>query len=165
VSYSRRDATATLFVESAAIALGKQTLGEIGQLSPVLARAHDLRDPVYLAELNLDLLLSRRSSSKSFKALPAFPTIRRDVAMLVSEPITHEQVLDVVRRTKPQNLENVELFDVFRGRNVPQGQKSMAYAFTYRSQEKTLTDNEVNAAHEKLLIQLRSDLAATIRDS
>jgi phenylalanyl-tRNA synthetase beta chain len=165
VTYSRCEATTPLFVESAAIVLGKQNLGEMGQLNPVLARAHDLRDPVYLAELNLDLLLSRRSSSKSFKPLPAFPTIRRDVAMLVSEPTTHEQILTVVKQTKPQNLESVELFDVFRGKNVPEGQKSMAYAFTYRSPEKTLTDNEVNAAHEKLLVQLRADLAATIRDS
>src|SRR5207237_4854330 len=101
------------------------------------------------AELNLDLLLSRRNPAKSFRPLPAFPPIRRDVAMLVPEATTHESVLQAIKQAKPANLESVELFDVFRGKNVPAGQKSLAYALTYRSEERTLTDAEVNAAHEK----------------
>jgi len=95
---------------------------------------------VLLAELNLDLLLTRRSAAKSFKPLPAFPSIRRDVAMLVPEATTHEAVLQVLKQAKPANMESVELFDVFRGKNVPSSQKSMAYAFTYRHPERTLTD-------------------------
>jgi len=62
----------------------------------------------------------------------------------------------VVKQTKPANLESVELFDVFRGKNVPEGQKSLAYAFTYRSAEKTLTDAEATAAHDKLVKQYSS---------
>jgi phenylalanyl-tRNA synthetase beta chain len=72
--------------------------------------------------------------------------------------------LNTVKQTKPQNLESVELFDVFRGKNVPSGQKSMAYAFTYRSAERTLTDAEVNAAHDKLVEQFKQKLGAVIRD-
>jgi len=109
-------------------------------------RVYFLRDPVFLSELNLDLLLARRNTDKSFKPLPAFPTVRRDVAMIVSEATTHEGVLSVVRQSKPPNLESVELFDVFRGKNIPPGQKSMAYAFTYRNAEQTLTDAEAAAA-------------------
>jgi len=163
VSYARRAESSELFLESASIQLGKQTLGELGQLSPVLAKKMDLRDAVLLAELNLDLLLARRSAVRSFKPLPPFPSIRRDVAMLVSESTTHEAVLQTVKATKPANLEAVELFDVFRGKNVPEGQKSLAYAFTYRSPEKTLTDAEVNGAHDQLVEQLRQKLAAVIR--
>jgi len=143
----------------------KLLLGELGQLQPALARQYDLRDAVFLAELNLDMLLARRNPSHSFKALPHFPGIRRDVAMLVAETLTHENVLQAVRQAKPANLETVELFDVFRGQNVPAGQKSVAYAFTYRSLEKTLTDAEVNAAHEKLVAQLKTALVATVRES
>src|SRR5207248_8076868 len=106
-----------------------------------------------------------RKTGKTLKPLPAFPTIRRDVAMLVPEITTHEAVLNTVKQAKPQNLENVQLFDVFRGKNVPPGQKSMAYAFTYRNPERTLTDAEVNGAHEKLIGQLKQTLQATIRDS
>jgi phenylalanyl-tRNA synthetase beta chain len=167
MNYARRDGGAAMFLESATIHLGKNTLGEFGQLSPALARENDLRDAVLLAELNLDLLVSlarRNAAVKSFKPLPAFPAIRRDVAMLVPETTTHEAVLNAVRSAKPQNLERTELFDVFRGKNVPPGSKSMAYAFTYRSAERTLTDAEVNAAHEKLVEQFKRSLSAVIRE-
>jgi phenylalanyl-tRNA synthetase beta chain len=164
MTFNRRPDPSGWFLESATIQLGKQTLGEFGQLAPPLAKKHDLRDAVFLAELNLDLLLARRNPAKSFKPLPPFPTIRRDVAMLVPEATTHDAVLQIVKQTKPANLEAVELFDVFRGKNVPAGQKSVAYAFTYRSPEKTLTDAEVNAAHEKLVLQFKENLGAAVRE-
>jgi phenylalanyl-tRNA synthetase beta chain len=164
MTYNRRTEGTPLFLESATIQLGKQQLGEFGQLLPTLAKKYDLRDAVFLAELNLDLLLARRNPSKSFKSLPAFPAIRRDVAMLVPEATTHDAILQVVKQTKPANLESVELFDVFRGKNVPEGQKSLAYAFTYRNPEKTLTDAEATAAHEKLVEQFRKVLQATVRE-
>ncbi len=165
VSYAKRAESTAFFLESATIHLGKQPLGEMGLLLPTLAKKNDLRDAVLLVELNLDLLIARRASGKSSKPLPAFPSIRRDVAMLVPEAVTHEAVLQVVKQAKPANLEATELFDVFRGKNVPAGLKSMAYAFTYRSAEKTLTDAEVNAAHEKLVTDLKAKLQAMVRES
>jgi len=165
IVFARRDESTPLFLESATISLGgKLPLGELGQLLPTLAKKYDLRDAVFLVEFNLDLLLARRNPAKSFKPLPQFPTIRRDVAMLVPEATTHEAVLQTVRKTKPANLEVVELFDVFRGKNVPEGQKSVAYAFTYRSLEKTLTDAEVNAVHLKIVEALKQNLGATVRE-
>ncbi len=164
-NYVRRADSTALFLESATIHLGKFQLGEFGQLLPPLAKQYDLRDPVLLAELNLDQLLARRNTGKSFRPLPAFPAIRRDVAMILPEATTHEAILQVVKQAKPANLEGVELFDVFRGKNVPPGQKSMAYAFTYRHAERTLTDAEVNAAHEKLVAQLKQRLQAVVRES
>ena len=165
LTYVRRAESTSLCLESATIQLGKQTIGELGQLLPALAKRYDSRDAVLLAELNLDLLLARRNTAKTLKALPAFPTIRRDVAMLVPETTTHEAVLTTVKQAKPQHLESLELFDVFRGQNVPAGQKSMAYAFTYRNAERTLTDAEVNAAHEKLVEQFKQNLQAVLRES
>jgi phenylalanyl-tRNA synthetase beta chain len=159
------DAGKGLFLESASIQLGgKLPLGQMGQLSPVLAKKYDLRDPVFLVELNLDQLLARRNPAKSFKPLPLFPAIRRDVAMLVPEATTHDAVWQVVRQAKPANLETVELFDVFRGKHVPEGQKSLAYAFIYRSPEKTLTDAEVNTAHTKVVEAFKTQLKATVRE-
>jgi phenylalanyl-tRNA synthetase beta chain len=164
MTFNRRAESTALFLESATIQLGKQALGEIGLLSPVLAKKYDLRDAVFLAELNLDQLLARRNPAKSFKPLPQFPAIRRDVAMLVPEATTHDAVLRVVKQTKPANLEAVELFDVFRGKNVPEGQKSLAYAFTYRNAERTLTDAEVNTAHTKVVEAFKSQLKAVVRE-
>jgi len=164
LNYSRRTESTSLFLESSLIQLGKFRIGEFGQLLPALAHRYDLRDAVLLAELNLDLLLARRNTTKGFKPLPVFPAIRRDVAMIVPEATSHESVLQVIRQAKPANLESVELFDIFRGKNVSAGQKSMAYAFTYRNAQRTLTDAEVNAAHEKLVEQLKQNLSATIRE-
>lgn len=164
ISFAAAGDATPLFLESGFVQLGKFQLGRFGHLSPILARQYDLRDPVLLAELNFDVLLARRNPGKSFKPLPAFPPIRRDVAMLVPEATTHEAVQQVAKQTKPANLESVELFDVFRGKNVPAGQKSMAYAFIYRSAEHTLTDAEVSAAHEKLVEQFKQKLGATVRE-
>jgi phenylalanyl-tRNA synthetase beta chain len=152
-------------VESATIHLGKFQIGEFGLVLPMLAKRYDLRDAVLLAELNLDSLLARRNPQKSFRALPAFPSIRRDIAMLVPETTSHEAVLQTVKQAKPANLESIDLFDVFRGKNVPAGQKSLAYALTYRNAERTLTDTEVNAAHEKLVAQLKQNLQAMVRET
>jgi len=165
VTYARRSDSTALYAESATIHLGKFQIGELGLVLPTLAKRYDLRDAVLLAELDLDAILTRRNPQKSFKTLPAFPSIRRDIAMLVPENTTHEAVLQAVKQAKPANLESVDLFDVFRGKNVPAGQKSVAYAFTYRSGERTLTDAEVNAAHEKLVAQMKQGLDAVVRET
>jgi phenylalanyl-tRNA synthetase beta chain len=94
-----------------------------------------------------------------------FPAVRRDVAMLVPEATAHEAIVNVVKQVRPPNLEKFELFDIFRGQNIPAGRKSLAYAFTYRNPERTLTDAEVNAAHEKLVEQFKQTLQATVRES
>lgn len=164
VAFGKRAESTALFLESAAVTLGgKLPLGELGQLQPALAKKYDLRDAVFLAEFNLDLLINRRNPSKSFKALPQFPSSRRDVAILVPESVSHDSVLQTVKQAKAANLESIELFDVFRGQGVPEGQKSLAYAFTYRAADKTLTDADVNSAHEKVLASLKSQLKAELR--
>lgn len=164
VAYAKRAESTGLFLESATVALGgKLQLGQLGQLLPTLAKQHDLRDAVLLAELDLDQLLARRNAAKSFKPLPQFPSSRRDVALLVPEATTHDAVLQVVRQAKPANLDAVELFDVFRGKHVPDGQKSLAYAFTYRAADRTLKDDEVNAAQSKLVEALQQQLGAVLR--
>ena len=164
IAYTKRAESTSLLLESATIALGgKLELGQLGQLLPALAKKHDLRDGVFLAELNLDLLLARRNPAKSFKPLPQFPAVGRDVALLVPEATTHDAVLLAAKQAKAANLESVELFDIFRGKGVPEGQKSVAYAFTYRATDRTLTDAEVVAAHEKLVAHLTQSIKATVR--
>lgn len=165
IQFQRRGESTALFLESAAISLGGRVpLGELGQLLPPLAKKYDLRDAVFLAELRLDELIARGNRDKAFRPLPQFPASRRDVAMLVPEATTHEAVLAAVKQARPANLESVELFDVFRGKHVPAGQKSLAYAFTYRGADKTLTDAEVNAAHAKLVEAFKARLGAVVRE-
>lgn len=166
VAFARRDAPTPCYLESATLSLGgRVALGDAGQLQPAVAHQYDLRDPVFLAELDLDQLLARRQPGRTFKPLPQFPSIRRDVAMLVPETVTHEAVLAALRQAKTPNLESIELFDVFRGSNVPAGHKSVAYAITYRAPDRTLIDAEVNTAHQQLVDRLKQGLGASIRDA
>jgi len=165
VEFVRREEADSLFLESAELRTGKQIIGQMGQLLPDLGKRYEAREAVYLAEINLDVLLQRRTTNKSFKSLPQFPASERDVAMIVDESVTHSAVLGVVKKIKPANLVETQLFDVFRGKNVPEGQKSLAYSFTYRSGEKTLKDKEVNSAHDQLIVALKEQLPATIRDA
>jgi phenylalanyl-tRNA synthetase beta chain len=165
VVYKQLGSPHDLYLECAEVSIGgKLIIGRIGQIHPRHFSFFKVRDHIFVAEFNLDLLLARRNPAKSFKSLPQFPAIRRDVAMLVPEATTHESVLQTVKQAKPANLESVELFDVFRGKNVPEGQKSLAYALTYRALEKTLTDAEVNSAHAKVVEALKAQLKATVRE-
>jgi phenylalanyl-tRNA synthetase beta chain len=164
ILYAPWNVKSEMFLQVATVSLGEKLfLGTFGQLLPTLAKKYDLRDAVFLAEFNLDLLLSKRNPAKSFKALPQFPSSRRDVAMLVPEAVTHDAVMQAVKQSKAANLEAVELFDVFRGKGIPEGQKSLAYAFTYRATDKTLTDADVNSAHEKVTTALKTQLQAELR--
>ena len=165
IAWLRRPEPTSLFIESASIALGgKLALGQLGQLQPQLAKLYDLRDGVFLAELDLDLLFQRGNSGKSFKPLAQFPSIQRDLALIVVESTTHDSVLAVVKQAKPAHLETVTLFDVFRGKHVPEGRKSLAYSFTYRAADRTLKDDEVNAAHARVIEAVKEALGAVLRD-
>jgi phenylalanyl-tRNA synthetase beta chain len=164
ISFHRRAEMTPLFVESATIQQGRQVAGELGLVSPLVAREYDLRDPVILAEVNLDWLLARRSDKRTFQPLPLYPAIRRDVAMVVPETVTHADVLRVVQQARVEHLEQVQVFDVFRGGSIPAGCKSLAYAFTYRAADRTLTDAEANALHARVVEALRRGLQATIRE-
>ena len=134
-------------------------------MPPALAKKYDLRDAVFLAELNLDLLLARRNPAKSFKPLPQFPTIRRDVAMLVPEATTHEAVLQTVKQTKPANLESVELFDVFRGKNVPRRTEEPGLRVHLSLAGKDVDRCRGECGARKIVEAVQTQLNATVRMS
>ena len=152
------------FMEEAGLFQGKVQLGRLGQLSPNLAKNFHLKHPVFLAEISLEILRSRAAATRNYQPLSTYPAIRRDVAMLLAETVSHEEVLNLSRQHRAGFLEAVELFDVFRGKNIPPGQKSAAYSFVYRAADRTLTDQEVNAAHQKIVLALKEKLSAQIRE-
>lgn len=165
ISWVRPPESPGIFLESAVLSLGgRVALGQFGQLQPGLARQLGLRDPVFLAELDVDQWLARRNPARSFKPLPSFPAVRRDLALVVPEATTHDAVLAAVRQARLENLEKVEIFDVFRGGQVPAGHKSVAYGLTYRAADRTLKDEEVQASQARLVQTLRTALGATVRE-
>jgi phenylalanyl-tRNA synthetase beta chain len=153
-------------LEELAVSLGAPGVAdaEVKQVSLVQAKKLDLRDAVFAAEIELEPLLARSGGEKQFHELPKFPAVVRDVALVVAESTTHADILSVIKKSGNKNLERVELFDIFHGGTIPTGKKSMAYSLTYRAAERTLTDAEVNEAHDQLKRQLERALSCEIRE-
>jgi phenylalanyl-tRNA synthetase beta chain len=151
---------------SAAVKLPGATLGWVGVLHPRLQQALDLKGPVLVAELDLTLLSQRMPAGPRFEALPRFPAIRRDLAALVDENTSVEQVFTVVRGTegaKSGLLKDVSLFDLFKGDKLPPGKKSVGITLTFRAEDKTLTDEVVNGLHQQVMSAVEKDLRAEVR--
>jgi phenylalanyl-tRNA synthetase beta chain len=120
-------------------------------------------DPVAVAEIELSSLISKVFDVSELTQIPAYPSISRDVAILVSEDVTHEQVMKVIKAAAPKDLTAINLFDIFKGKGVADSNKSLAYSLVYRSSEHTLTDEDANGYHEAIKAALVSELNAEIR--
>jgi phenylalanyl-tRNA synthetase beta chain len=134
---------------------------EIREIPAAQARKMDLRDAVFVAELDLP---AASRAEKQFRELPKFPSVVRDMAMVVPEEVRHADVMAAIEKCRSKDLESVQLFDIFRGGQIPAGKKSMAYSLTFRA-DRNLTDAEVNAAHEQMKRQLQQRLPCEIRES
>jgi phenylalanyl-tRNA synthetase beta chain len=135
-------------------------IGFGGQLSAAKSSAPGA---VFVAELHADLLLKPDEARKKFRELEKFPAVTRDIAMIVPEEISYEKILRAIKNQKEPMLESVELFDLFTEKVGP-ARKSLAYRLTYRDRSRTLTSEEVNAAHAKIRERLRNDLGAELRE-
>jgi len=143
---------------------GNQVAGIAGQLSNSIASKIDAAGAVFVAEVSLDAAARDSQARRIFRELAKFPAISRDIAMIVPEDVTHEKILAVIFNPPEPLLERVELFDLFSGTEINKGQKSLAYRLTYRERSRTLTSDEVNAAHAKIRERLRNDLGAELRE-
>ena len=123
--------------------------------------------PVLVAEVNADLFLDRGASAKKFRELGRYPAITRDIAMIVPEKLTHAEILGGIEEPAEPLLESVQLFDLFEGTEgtaPPASEKSLAYRLTYRAKNRTLTNEEVTAAHAKIRERLKRELGVTLRE-
>lgn len=147
--------------QSARVYAGEQAVGWIGAIHPKLHKALDLNVPVYVFELALSSLLM--SEIPAFSVLSKFPAIRRDLALVVSGTITAGEIKHCLNDVRSDILKETQVFDVYSGDGVEQGQKSIAVAFHMQHTERTLTDDEVNALILRITTQLEQKIGATIR--
>jgi phenylalanyl-tRNA synthetase beta chain len=143
---------------------GKQSIGSGGQLA---SSKSSVPGAVLVADLNADLLLDRGGSVKKFRELDRYPSVTRDIAMIVPEKLTHAEILRGIEEPEEPLLESVQLFDLFEGTKgtaPPASGKSLAYRLTYRAKNRTLTSEEVTAAHAKIRERLKRELAVTLRE-
>jgi phenylalanyl-tRNA synthetase beta chain len=146
------------------VLLDGRVLGCLGLLRAEVRKTWRMLQPVGVAELEASPFLARVFDRRALKPLPTYPSVTRDVAMIVNEPVTHAEAERTIRAAAPAELEEVWLFDVFRNAAIGAGRKSMAYRLRFRSRERTLTDEEANAYHSAIKEALRDRLQAELRE-
>lgn len=148
---------------TAELVIGEDTVGILGQLHPKVEANHDL-DETYVFELDLVKVLEKAGEHiVGYHRLPIYPSSSRDLALVVNESLPAGELETAIRSAGGDLLEKVNLFDVFTGNQVGEGKKSVAYSLTYRSDDRTLTDDEVNQAHQRVVEHLESLTGVTLR--
>ncbi len=137
--------------KSANIYLNDGKIGYLGEVHPDVKDRMDLKVNSYVFEMNLDMLVSYVAGDVAYKEISKYPAVTRDVAFVVDSNVQADCMLDIVLRQNEDLLENVGIFDIYAGKGLPDGTKSMGLRFSYRSPGKTLTDLEVNNVHERIV--------------
>ena len=164
VSFKRQSENATFHPgKTADLYIGKEYIGILGEIHPDVCDNYGVDTSCFMAELNLDKLYALSNLEKNYKPLPKFPSVTRDIAILIDDSILVQDIEEVIVKQGGSILESVKLFDIYKGKQIPEGKKSVAYAIVYRDNNKTLTDNEVNKVHEKILRSLEYKLGAQLR--
>ncbi|MGG2468508.1 phenylalanine--tRNA ligase subunit beta [Paraclostridium bifermentans] len=140
-------------------------IGTFGELHPDVLENYDLNQRVYVAEIDIDLVFENLNNSKVYNPLPKYPATTRDIALLVKDEVFVKQIEDIIKANGSDILESYQLFDVYKGAQIEEGHKSIAYSITYRSKDKTLTDEDVAKVHDKIVIELSEKLNANLRSN
>lgn len=152
------------FAFSAQIISGKKQIGRIGKVAKSTLKRHDLKQEVYYAEIRLDSLWSLNwKSERNMQEPPRFPAVRRDLALVIDKQLTFDALVKTARQTEKQLLHQINLFDVYEGEKLEQGQQSYALSFILRHPERTLTDTEVEKVMQKLIANFERQHQAKIR--
>ena len=149
--------------KGAVIRLAGEEIGAVGELHPQVAEAFELPQGVFIFELDLLAVAGCFSREITFVPLPRFPAIARDVAVAVDERIAAGTITEMMRGVDTTTIESVEIFDCYQGDPIPPGRKGLAFRILYRSLDRTLTDEEVNNFHQKVLEQLERVPGLVIR--
>lgn len=152
--------------KSADLFIGGKKAGFVGMLSPDILPLLDIniqKTGVGVFELDLDLLLSASSVSAVFEKFSVYPYVQRDLSILVDSTQSSQDILDVLRSFKSDLIDDIGVFDYFRGKNIPEGKVSFAFSITYRSFDRTLSEDEVDSVHCQIVEHLVKKTGAELR--
>ena len=144
--------------QTAEISLNGEIVGIMGRLHP-----EEIKEPVFIFELNLDKVLAKKASKMSYKEISKYPTINKDISVIVDKEITAKQVADEIKKAGGKLFIKSEIFDVYEGANIGISKKSLAYSLVFGAQDRTLTDEEVNEVMQKIIERLKKTLKAELR--
>lgn len=135
--------------ESAFITVNNDTIGIIGKLNPKLEK-----EPVYVLEINLDKLLAKKTGKMKYKEISKFPTVKKDLSIIVDNKVQSSEIATQIKKAAGSLLLNSEVFDLYAGKGIEEGKKSLAFALTFGANDRTLTNQEINDVLEKIVDRL-----------
>lgn len=142
---------------------GRDVIATVGEVHPAVLSAYGITKPVYIFELDATTVMKYMAKDLKYKALPKYPATSRDLAMLVDVDVNAADIEKAMTKVAGQNLTQITLFDVYTGKQVEEGKKSLAFSLTFQSNDKTLTDAEIDPAIEKIVAKLQKDFNANLR--
>ncbi|WP_282135787.1 phenylalanine--tRNA ligase subunit beta [Seonamhaeicola maritimus] len=153
-----------VFSEGVSLSLGKNKLVDFGLVNKKILKHFGISQNVLFADFNWDTILDIAKHNKvKFKDIPKYPAVRRDFALLLDETVSFEDIDKIASQTEKQLLKDVDLFDVYQGKNLPKGKKSYAVSFTLQDENKTLTDKQIDKIMKKLQTNFEKQLGAELR--
>jgi phenylalanyl-tRNA synthetase beta chain len=152
-----------IFTDGIAYYAGKKLVLELGSVNKQLLKKFDIEQEVFCAEFRWDRLIKMANHSISFKELPKFPEVRRDLALLIEQKITFQEIITIVKQVEKKIVKKVDLFDFYQGKGIPEGKKSYGVSFYLQNEEKTLTDKEIDSIMKKISDKLTKELNAELR--
>jgi len=153
-----------LLAEGLAISINKKPVADFGRVSKKVYAHFGIKQPVYYAEINWDSVLQLMVMNKTkYKELAKFPSSRRDLSLLLDKEIKFEQIQEIASRADKKILKEIGLFDIYEGKNLPEGKKSYAVSFLFQDENKTLVDNQIEKIMTKIQGELESKLGASLR--
>lgn len=144
--------------QAALISVNNDIVGLIGRVHPILEK-----EPVYVFEIDLDKLLDKKVGKMKYKEISKFPSVKKDLAVVVDKNITSEEIATIIKKAGGSSLSKIEVFDVYTGKGIEENKKSIAYSLTFEKMDRTLTDEEINESIEKIVEMLNKKIDATLR--
>jgi len=155
--------TTDFFKEGIALSFGNEILVELGTVKKSILKHFDIKQEVFYAEFNWDLIIKLLSNKIKISAIPKYPEVRRDFALLVDTSVSFDSIYSIARQTEKSLLKDINLFDVYEGKNLSEGKKSYAVSFTIQDETKTLTDVQIDKIMSKLQNNFEKELGAILR--
>ncbi|UZW15912.1 phenylalanine--tRNA ligase subunit beta [Clostridium pasteurianum] len=149
--------------KTAKVTVKNKVIGTLGEIHPDVSENYGVDTSCYIAEIDFDFIVENAVIERKYKPLPKFPAVTRDMALILDEDILVQSIEDIISKKGGNIVESFKLFDIYKGAQIEEGKKSVAYSITYRSEHKTLTDKEVDKAHGKILSTLEHVLGAQLR--
>ena len=142
---------------------GNDILVEFGTVKKSILKYFDIKQEVLYADFNWNAVLKSISNKTKFVEIPKYPEVRRDLALLLDDSVAFEEIYNISRQTEKNLLKEVTLFDVYIGKNLPEGKKSYAISFIIQDESKTLTDSQIEKIMSKLQNNFITQLGAQLR--